>query len=474
MKLLRTSGRLDTGSATEVARRSMNHHNPDMDRRALPWFLGTGWGALLCAAYPLLAIAPLVALHILDPDADHTAVTQLGINCALVGFTLLSMQFVLAARLRWIEGPFGLDLVMRFHRVMALVIVALLFAHPVLIAGGGSWGLLTRLHVHWYIWTGRIAIFLLAVLVGMALLRRALHLSYEWWRNAHNATAMGILVLGVVHSMNAGHDLKDAGPITTWAAMPTLAFLVWVYANAIRPRLIARRAFRVNSVKLESPKVWTVTLDTPRGRPFRFAPGQFQFLRLIDSNLPAEEHPFSIASSPSQTERISLTIKACGDFTSLIDRIQPGDRATVHGPFGRFSHDLYRDEGPLVFVAGGVGITPIMSMLRAMRDRRESRSVTLVYACRGLDDILFESELGAMESDEFPILKVMYVLSQPPQSWAGETGRVDVERLEKWCGGLADKAFYLCCPAQMNVDLIRGLRRRRVSPRRIHCDYFSL
>jgi len=115
-----------------------------------------------------------------------------------------------------------------------------------------------------------------------------------------------------------------------------------------------------------------------------------------------------------------------------------------------------------------------MSMLRAMRDRRESRSVTLVYACRGPDDILFESELGAIEASEFPDLKVIYVLSQPPPWWAGEIGRVDAERMEEWCDGLADKSFYLCCPAQMNADLIRGLRRRRVSPRRIHCDYFSL
>jgi ferredoxin-NADP reductase len=135
---------------------------------------------------------------------------------------------------------------------------------------------------------------------------------------------------------------------------------------------------------------------------------------------------------------------------------------------------LHPDEGHLVFLAGGIGITPLMSMLRAMRDRRDPRRVTLIYANRGLDDIPFTTELIAMEASPYPALKVIYVLSQPPSWWTGETGRVDAQRLDKWCGGLEDKAFYLCCPTRMNVELIRGLRHHRVSPRRIHCDYFSL
>ncbi len=469
------NGRFGSGLAV-VAARPLDHYDSDLDRRTLPWFGGTGWGALLCAVYPLLALAPIVALHALQHDAENSTVTQLGVNCALVGFTLLSMQFVLTARLTWIEAPFGLDLVLRFHRAMAFVIIALLCAHPVLVASDQGWRLLGKLHARWYIWAGRIALILLAVQVITALLRRAIRLSYEWSRRSHNVIALAILALGFIHGLTAGgHDLKARGRIMlVWAAAPALAFAAWLYARLIRPHLLARRTFRVRSVKLEAPRVWTVTLDTPAGRPFRFSPGQFQFLRFVDSSLPAEEHPFTIASSPSQPQRISLTIKACGNFTTLIDRIRVGDRATVHGPFGRFSHDLHPDEGHLVFVAGGVGITPLMSMLRAMRDRRESRRVTLIYASRGLDDILFAAELVAMEGGQYPLLKVIYVLSQPPSWWTGETGRVNAERLDKWCGGLEDKAFYLCCPSQMNAELIRGLRNHRVSHRRIHCDYFSL
>jgi ferredoxin-NADP reductase len=127
-----------------------------------------------------------------------------------------------------------------------------------------------------------------------------------------------------------------------------------------------------------------------------------------------------------------------------------------------------------VFVAAGVGITPFMSMLRYMRDRREARSVLLVYASRSPADVIFGDELKAIETGDFPLLKVVHVLSNAPASWVGETGRLDADRLARLCGGVEGQAFYLCCPAPMTAPLIRGLRRMGVSPRRIHTDHFSL
>jgi ferredoxin-NADP reductase len=109
-----------------------------------------------------------------------------------------------------------------------------------------------------------------------------------------------------------------------------------------------------------------------------------------------------------------------------------------------------------------------------MRDRRESRSVLLVYASRSPADVIFGDELKAIEAGGFPRLKVIHVLSSPPASWVGETGRLDADRLARLCGGVEGLAFYLCCPPPMTAPLIGGLRRMGVSPRRIHTDQFSL
>jgi predicted ferric reductase len=442
---------------------------------------GKPWAIFLATLYPLLCIAALATFVVLNPQSDHPRAAEAGVDCAVVGFTILALQFVITARLRWIEAPFGLDLLLMFHRAMALLATALLCVHPLLVASAhGAWSLLTRLRVHWYIWAGRVALSLLLLHVTVSLLRRVLGLSYERWRRLHNLFALTILSLGFAHSVTVGDDLRSGG-LWVWAPMMSIALGCWLYTHTLRPWLLLRHPFRVMSVKAEAPRVWTLNLWSPENRPFHFVPGQFQFLRLLGAQVSSEEHPFTIASSPTRRCYISLTVKESGDFTSTLSRVRPGDRATVHGPFGRFSHVLHRSAGEgqeeLIFVAAGVGITPLMSMLRYMRDRRESRRVLLVYANRRPEDVLFREELSEMEAAVAPLLKVIHIFSgapPPPCTWNRETGRLDAVRLVQLCGGIDGCAFYLCCPPPMTAALIRGLRKMGVSPRRIHTDYFSL
>jgi predicted ferric reductase len=438
-----------------------------------PWFAGKAWGLFLVTLYPLLAVAPLVVLASLNRVADHLRVAEVGADAAVVGVTILALQFVITARLSWVEAPFGLDVLLVFHRAMALVATALLCMHPVLVAAGEGWALLAGLHVRWYIWLGRLAFGLLLTQAILGLSRRVFRLPYERWRRLHHAFALSILTLGFVHSLAAGDDMHG-GALFVWGAVMAVALGFWLYSRVVRPRLLLGKPFRVVGVESEVPDVWTLTLKAPEGRSFHFVPGQFQFLRFHGADVPSEEHPFTIASSPARSGRIGVTIKASGDFTAAIGRVRPGDRATVHGPFGRFSHTLYPEEGDLVFVAGGVGITPLMSMLRSMRDRSEARRVLLVYASRSPAHVLFAEELEAMRTGGYPALRVAHVLADAPPSWAGETGRLDADRLLRLCGSADGKAFYLCCPPLMMTTLIRELQRAGVSPRRIHADYFSL
>ena len=428
---------------------------------------GKAWGVFLAGLYPLLVVTPLVIFAALNRVSDHVRVAEVGVDCAVVGLTILALQFVITARLSWVEAPFGLDVLLVFHRAMALVATALLCVHPVLVARGEGWPLLVGWHPRWYIWVGRLALALLLLHVMVSVSRRLIRLPYEKWRRLHNPMALAILILGFVHSLAAGDDMHG-GAVFVWAAVMATALGFWLYSHLVRPRLLLRRPFRVIGVKAEAPRVWTLTLERRGDRPFHFVPGQFQFLRLHGAAVPPEEHPFTIASSPAGSGRIALTIKESGDFTAGIGRVRPGDRAVVHGPFGRFSHTLHPEERDLVFVAGGVGITPLMSMLRSMRDQREPRRVLLAYASRSTADVLFPDELEGMEAGGHPGLKVVHILDE------GESGRLNVDRLLGLCGGVEGKAFYLCCPPPMMAALIRGLRHEGVSPSRIHADYFSL
>jgi ferredoxin-NADP reductase len=256
--------------------------------------------------------------------------------------------------------------------------------------------------------------------------------------------------------------------------LPLLAWSAWFYGRVARPRFLRRHAFRVVSIASEAPRVWTLLLEAPEDRVLKYAPGQLLFFCPKGSSVSAEEHPFSIASSPSPSGRISVTVKECGDFTSTIGRLQRRDPVTVHGPFGRFSHVFYPRGDELVFVAAGIGITPLMSILRAMRDRAERRRVLLIYAKHGEADIVFRKELELIESQGLPALKTIHILSRPPANWVGPTGRLDIAFLRSLYGGFADKVFFICCPPLMASGLFRGVRKAGVAPQCIHADYFGL
>jgi predicted ferric reductase len=439
-----------------------------------PWFAGAAWGGLLCAAYPFLLLTPLAVFAVASPSSNRAPIVEIGVNCAVVAFTILALQFVLSARLRWVEAPFGLDVVIRVHRTMAFVAMGLLCVHPLLVASGQGWGLLMSWRVPWPVWVGRLALLLLFAHAAAALFRRVMQLRYETWRSLHNVGAFLLLGLAFLHGLVLGDDIEARAAKIVWTALPLLAWGAWVYGRVARPWLLKRNPSRVVSVAPETPRVWTLTLEPPPKQPLAHAPGQFLFLRPHGSSIAAEEHPFSIASSPSSDGLFRLTIKESGDFTSTIGGIKPGDLVTVHGPFGRFSHVPHPTGDDFVFVAAGVGITPLMSMLRYMRDRRDPRRVLLVYANRSAADIVFRSELESIQSGGFPALETIHVLSRPSVDWLGPVGRLDTASLRFLCGGFSCKTFFICCPPILASELIRGLRKAGVSPKRIHADYFGL
>jgi len=258
-----------------------------------------------------------------------------------------------------------------------------------------------------------------------------------------------------------------------------LGLTVWAYVDhkVVQPKRLARQPYRVKAVEQESHNVWTLKLAPPeRDAIYDYQPGQFQFITLQRSaGLPVEEHHWTISSSPTQKDYISSTIKESGDFTSTMGKTAVGDTATVEGPFGRFSYTFYPHDKEYVFVAGGIGITPLMSMLRHMRDTGKDAKVLLIYANRTEKDILFRSEIAEMEAGSRPRLTVVHLLSRPEPGWPGRSGRIDREGLADLAGpDSPEKAYYVCAPPAMATVVINGLRSMGVPYCRIRSEEFSL
>ena len=332
------------------------------------------------ALYLLALLTPLTLVAVFRPRTDHSFTFELGKNFALVGLTVLALQFVLSARLKWIEAPFGLDVLTGFHRSMGIFAAVLLTAHPFLLAlGDGDPSLLTAFDVEWYIWLARAALLMLLVHGIISSFRAALRMDYRRWLRWHNALAVAFFASGILHSWFAGGDLALPQMRILWVGLLAVAFGTYAYRRAIRPRRLLRSAYRVLDIVNESHNVWTIALAPSKGDALTYLPGQFYFLALHRAGRPGVEmHPFTISSSPTQAGYVSSTIKESGDFTRTIGRTKPGDLAVVHGAFGRFSYVLYPEETDLVFIAGGIGITPFMSMLRHMRDTEAHIRATLL------------------------------------------------------------------------------------------------
>jgi predicted ferric reductase len=428
--------------------------------------------------YVIIVLSPLILVALVRPPTDHGFIHTVGKNLALVGFTILALQFVVSARLKWIERPFGMNMLFHFHKAMAMIASLLLLSHPVLLAiGEQDWSLVWDPQVSWDIWLGRIALLILLVHGLLASFRLVVKLNYETWRLVHNLGAILILPLGFLHSWNAGGDLELAGMKAIWAALLVAAGGSYLWHRVLRTQLLRRQPYTVTGVREEVAGVWTITLVPPEGvRHFDYLPGQFHFLTFQrEPNLAVEEHPWTISSSPAQQGTLCSTIKESGDFTASIGKTKPGDTALVCGPFGRFSYLLHPDERELVFIAGGVGITPLMSMLRHIRDTHAKRTVTLLYASRHDDGIIFRDELAEMERDGVAGLKVVHVVSDPSDEWQGERGRLDEERIRRFIGSDATRrSYYLCAPSALLRQAVGTLRQAHVPAARIHFERFTL
>ncbi len=168
---------------------------------------------------------------------------------------------------------------------------------------------------------------------------------------------------------------------------------------------------------------------------------------------------------------MEVTIKELGDFTSTIGSVQPGRAVFLEGPYGAFTMPVQAKRA--VMIAGGVGITPIMSMLRTQLDRQEDRPLSLLYATASPDRTIFLDELRVLE-ERLP-LELTHVFERPPAEWTGERGLITPELLDRHVP--ADEPgvhYFICGPAPMMDAVELALATRGVPMDRLHSERFDI
>ncbi len=182
--------------------------------------------------------------------------------------------------------------------------------------------------------------------------------------------------------------------------------------------------------------------------------------------------PFSISSGPSQGTHYDLTIRRAPDgFVSsyLLDEVKVGMRFESTGPMGAFFHNPLFHTSDRVFLAGGSGIAPAMSMALDIIAHNLPDRLHIIYGSRRLDDIIFREQLETLEQAH-DFLTVTQVISEPPPSFTGRTGFLNAALISEAVGELETKTFYVCGPAVMNEFCEAELARLGISPTRIRVD----
>ena len=226
-----------------------------------------------------------------------------------------------------------------------------------------------------------------------------------------------------------------------------------------------------------SPTTQLITLENnERGRPFGFQPGQYAAISFWHKGRQTPARCFSVVSSPTDQETLQFSLRVNGHFTRAVEDIKPDDPVKVFGPFGGFIFNTAHDKD-VVMLAGGIGITPFMSMIRYISRLETTNKVTLLYSCRTASDIPFADELlqHAYQNRNF---HVMFVIGDDdiqklPSKYA-VTGRITPALLDDVTkSSYTDQKFFICGPPPFMKGMTSVLLGKGVSKRQIMTESFS-
>lgn len=241
-------------------------------------------------------------------------------------------------------------------------------------------------------------------------------------------------------------------------------FLGIIYRTQYKIRKKHAGRFFVQEVKRETSDTFTLALKPEK--PFYFKAGQFCFLRINKNRLFAR-HPFTMSSAP-QEPNLYFTIKQSGRFTKTAFELKNGEEVIIDGPFGKFIiKDRKKD---LVFIAGGVGITPFMSMLKEHLNKKLTQKITLLYGSKTEQDIIFKNEIDTLDESWF---KKIYVLSQGNSAAAScEPGFITQALIEKYVKNIDNSLFYICGPEVLKSSVKKSLADLGVKKKNIIIEDF--
>jgi predicted ferric reductase len=424
---------------------------------------------LLIAAGPLALCLPQI-------KPGRGFLIDLSVALGFVALSVLGLQFALAARFSRSSAPFGIDVVLTYHRQISFLGVTAAFAHPVLlvVADDRYWALLDFTNLPLRAMLAWLSVAALGLLMVTSIWRRALRLSYQAWHVLHSALGVFIVLAALGHGFTV--DYYFSAPLVRGVWIVYTAAFLWlvVWVRIVKPLRLGLRPWRVVELWPEPGGSLTLGLEPvfrQVGQTFSFRAGQFAWILPSRSPFTPTYHPFSISSS-ARAPRVEFTIKRVGDFTGSMRQLRVGDRVYMDGPHGSFTLESHPGMG-YVFVGAGVGVTPFLSMLATLADQGDQRPCWLFLANRHEGQVTGIRQLGRLRGRLN--LRVVHVISRPSAQWNGERGRVDAGLLDRHLPlERRSLEYFICAGGEMVRSVERDLQDLGIPGDNIHSEQFGM
>jgi predicted ferric reductase len=423
-----------------------------------------GWVAII-----VLAVSPLPLWFFALPfayrfNSTQAALTSLGQLSSLVGLVLFACTLILSSRLKLFESYFGgLNRAYIAHHYFGIIAFILFLLHPVFLASAylpAAINLAANIFfpstTDWAKNLGQAGLYLM---ISLMLVTLFVKLPYHFWKLTHKFMGLAFL-LGAAHSLFISSDISRFLPLKIYFGIIILvAIISYMYRTVLGKFLVPKTPAVVVSIKNLSRDTVEIELE-PLNKKLKFVAGQFLFVSFPQSPAGAEWHPFSIVSSPSQ-DHICIAIKALGDYTNLVSSLHPESQALIEGPFGQFFYQTGKKSQ--IWVAGGIGVTPFVSMARSLESDYD---VHLFYSVKDRSEAVYYDDLKKIGSENVHFDVFLHE--------SKSLGRLTADVIKEKSGEILGKEFFICGPPMMMKSLRTQLNKMGIRNGRIHTEEFSL
>lgn len=435
-------------------------------------------------AVTFILMAPLVLERF---GGGSGSISALAVGAGLLGITGFALNIILGARLPLAPRLLGgLEALYALHRGNGRIAYLFVLAHVCLIvtargldSSEAAWRLFT-FGAGFPVAVGLLAFVGMTAAIAATLYARLTHETFVYVQRSFGL----LFVLGAMHAFMIDGITGLSRPLTVYlASLALVAMAAFAYRSLFADLLVRRFDYLVSRIKELDPFVVEIEME-PLGRRLVALPGQFVFVTFYSDSFNArfhpvsvsaegdsavivlrpgdardQFHPFSLTSTPGDPH-LSLVIKAVGDFTTALHTLEPGARARVEGPYGEFSFLKMRSRRQ-IWIAGGIGITPFLSMARSLGEH--DLEVTLFWGVNDRSQAYFSAELGGLAE------RLGFTFFLVPEDEAGFISASMVEEHVEMEG----VEILIVGPPPMESALRDQFLRAGIPSQRIHSERFA-